>query len=95
MENDKVPIDEFVREGLQTNRVMSVISRWRVEAKLLENIIVSNFREMGIFFVDSKQKQTAMNHIIHLLRYSNDISNAKAKAEREEALRRKSRPVDV
>ncbi len=88
------PIEIFVASRFNDKALLSIIEDWRVESEVLEKIIVTYFKEMGIYSVSPSLEKKIVETIPFLLQNSPDIYSRVRKAQQAEALRRQSRRAD-
>jgi len=91
MQIEPIAIDVFVSKCLETSRVQTYTSKWRIEHNVLEKILSDHFRDMGIFVVSPAQHKTILNHIIQFLQNSPELAALIRKTEKKENSKRRAR----
>lgn len=95
MTPDLIPIQLFVQQKFQSRAIQRVVADWRIEPRLVVEIITDYFREMGIYYADFRHDRDLLRAMLFQLRYSPDIALLHQKAAREEnARRQRSRHAD-
>jgi hypothetical protein len=88
------PIEIFVAQRFNDKALLAIVEDWRIESEIMEKLIVTYFREMGIFSVPPSLEVQMRHTIPDLLQNSPEIYARVRKAQAAEALRRQSRRAD-
>ncbi len=88
------PIETIIEKAFSKREVQSLTASWRVEPVEIIKILVSHFREMGIFFVTKDQEEIINKNVMLHLKNSPEIMAKIAQARRAEDQRRTHRNSD-
>ncbi|WP_141736008.1 hypothetical protein [Oligoflexus tunisiensis] len=91
MLTEPLPIEIFVATRFTEKTITNITENWRVEPEQLQKMIVSYFREMGIFAVLPSMEAELKETLMVWLQNSPDIYQLVKKAEMQEMVRRQSR----
>ena len=94
MHPDATPIEEFLASKYSHRRIQVIVENWRVESEIIIDILIEQFRDMGIFFVRSNQERLILDNMIYQIKNLPEITNLVRRAEQEETTRKKSRHAD-
>lgn len=94
MLTEPLPIEIFVATRFTEKSITNITENWRVEPEQLQKMIVSYFREMGIFAVLPTMEAELKETLLHWLQNSPEIYQLVKKAEMQEMVRRQSRRPD-
>ncbi len=88
---EAMPIELYVAQRFNEKQTTTIIEDWRIEAEVLEKLIVGYFKEMGIYSVTPNLERQIRQAIPYLLQNSPEIYSRVRKAQAAEALRRQNR----
>jgi hypothetical protein len=91
MTNYSMPVEQFVAVTIVKPAIAEVMNGWRFEQKVLEDILVSALKEMGIFLVPQTHKKLITQAIIAQLKNSPVIMRMLKQAQREAMMKAQSR----
>ena len=91
MYDEPIPIDVFVSHAFQTPRISTIVGDWRVEPLKVQEVLVNQFREIGMFFIHASQKKFVMESLVFNLKHSKEIKHMLDRAERKENDKRGSK----
>ena len=95
MYKSPVQATEYISTCFSNPRVQSIITNWRVDTQLIQDIIVKHLREAGITIVKGEQRNSVLETTIYILKNSKEINQLVKNAESEENAKRYSRHADV
>lgn len=95
MHGDLQPVEFFVAQSFQNPRVINIVGNWRVESEKLQQIALTYFKEMGIYFVEAGQKPVLLDTLLKCLRHSPEVKALVKRAESEESERKRTRHADI
>ena len=72
---DLFPIDVFVDSSLSTPKLRSVISRLNLDVKDVRRVMIEDFREMGILFVEPRSSDILVDTMVNSLQNSIKLKN--------------------
>ena len=83
---EKIPIEIYVKTKFEEKSIISIIENWRVESEEVQEIIISQFKELGMFEVDPIFEKDLKPVIVGFLTNSPQILKLVKRAERRAAL---------
>ena len=69
------PIDVFVDRSLSTPRLSSMISKLNLDVKAVRRVMIEDFREMGILFVEPRSNDIMIDTMVNSLNNSIKLKN--------------------
>tara|TARA_B100000902_G_C26630251_1_gene584128 strand:- start:5 stop:295 length:291 start_codon:yes stop_codon:yes gene_type:complete len=91
MLTEALPIDIFVSVRFAERPIQKIIDEWRIEAGDIQKIIVTHFKEMGIYQVEPRLEASTMEFILFLLENSPEIVRMIEEMRQQEKKRQISR----
>ena len=86
MEIENLPIEIYVEQNFTDGEIVKLIENWRVEPEELKFIVISHFKELGIFQVGPGLSREIKETMIKILKTSPQVYQAVKKGERRAAL---------
>ncbi|MGE0172753.1 MAG: hypothetical protein AB7T49_08210 [Oligoflexales bacterium] len=91
MLTEPLPLDVFVTTRFEDKTIIQIFENWNVEVTFLQKIVITHFKELGIFHIRPDLEDFAKDTIKFVLQWSPEIKAAVRKAEIEEEKRRQTR----